>query len=352
MTHENTGTAPLLSDLQTRIKKAIVDVFRAPARSIAGDGYMTGNHYQSIRLGNESINGFRSMREDVFAGIDFTGKSVLDLGSNFGELSRLARRRGAREVAGIEYDPLFVKIAKYINVYDDIEHVNFSVGDITKKEIFSKQHDIVLAFSVYKMLEKNIVDVAKSVDQFLILETHALTPGLLRRYIEKILPHFSYCCIYQGTEVGVSEKPSERRALMLFSMRGSRWEFSIRRTNEISPASPHLRKIDLTNSKFGPFLSFHKFAPEISDLIERERGDIFRMAELSLSTKLPWEMEAANENKFTPANGYYWLMFLRGFSEYARSKEIDANNSYICWLRLARAHGRFDPGLKLILNDE
>src|SRR5881397_1393884 len=54
------------------------------------DGIETGNHYQSVTLGDMQTAGFRTGRQELLDKIDFEGKRVLDLGSNHGEISRAA----------------------------------------------------------------------------------------------------------------------------------------------------------------------------------------------------------------------------------------------------------------------
>jgi hypothetical protein len=68
------------------------------------EGVLTGNHYQSVNLGEAQTTGFRTDRRWFLDRLDFEGKRVLDLGSNLGEISRAARARGARLVNGFEYD--------------------------------------------------------------------------------------------------------------------------------------------------------------------------------------------------------------------------------------------------------
>ena len=82
------------------------------------DEIETGNHYQSVTLGDVRTEGFRNERDEFLDMIDFRNKTVLDLGSNLGELSRAARARGAAVVDGFEYDPFFVEIACAVNAYN------------------------------------------------------------------------------------------------------------------------------------------------------------------------------------------------------------------------------------------
>jgi ribosomal protein L11 methylase PrmA len=112
------------------------------------DSIQTGNHYQSVALGAETTEGFRSARTEILDRIDFADKDVLDLGSNLGELSRAARARGARLVDGYELDPFFVDVANTINAYTRTSRVSFHTRDITDPGAYTDDYDIVLAFSV------------------------------------------------------------------------------------------------------------------------------------------------------------------------------------------------------------
>src|SRR5216683_944855 len=97
------------------LKKLILEGLKRTYTSSGKDGIKTGNHYQSVTLGDERTNGFRSDRGAFLDQIDFRGKRVLDLGANLGEISRAARARGAAVVDGFEYDTFFLEIAQLIN---------------------------------------------------------------------------------------------------------------------------------------------------------------------------------------------------------------------------------------------
>jgi len=105
-----------LPTVKPALKQAILDAIALKYTSVScKDGIETGNHYQSLTLGDEHTTGFRSGREGFLDQIDFRGKRVLDLGSNLGEISRAARARGAAVVDGYEYDLFFVELAQAIN---------------------------------------------------------------------------------------------------------------------------------------------------------------------------------------------------------------------------------------------
>lgn len=66
--------------------------------------------------------------EDL-AGVDFRGKSVVDLGCNFGYFSFLARRLGARAVVGVDIDPRAVRGCEILRDLKGLEGVSFLCGD-------------------------------------------------------------------------------------------------------------------------------------------------------------------------------------------------------------------------------
>lgn len=345
------STEALMSKLQDGVKEAIVGAFKARGRSVTDGGYMTGNHYQSIRLGDEYVYGFRSAREDIFAGIDFKGKSVLDLGCNFGEMSRHASRKGARSVQGYEYDPYFVKLGNYINVYNGIDNVKITQGDITKKYILEKNYDIILAFSVFKMLGNLVEELVNATNEILVVETHSLSHENLGKFIDNLAPKFNQTFVYQASELSIQDKSEEIRAVIIFAKKNVRWGFVRRRLEELPAKSRSMRSIDLAGSSFGPVLDFDNFVPEIRELLDSDR-DIHRLAEKALALRLPWEMDSEDASSFSPASGYYWLSYLRGFAESVAQGAVDTQNHYVRYLRLQYSKGKFDPGLKHLMDDD
>src|SRR5712691_1055079 len=136
--------------LKSELKQLILDGLRRRYVSVSGDdGIETGNHYQSVTLGDERTSGFRSDRAAFLDQIDFRGKRVLDLGANLGEISRAARARGAAVVDGYEYDTFFVEIAQVLNAYNGTTGVSFYQRDITDPTAYDEHFDVVLAFSVF-----------------------------------------------------------------------------------------------------------------------------------------------------------------------------------------------------------
>lgn len=64
-----------------------------------------------------------------FTALDFTGKSVCDLGCNLGHFTFYANKRGAKKVVGYDIEPKVISGAKkLINLYN-IEGVDFKICD-------------------------------------------------------------------------------------------------------------------------------------------------------------------------------------------------------------------------------
>jgi len=62
-------------------------------------------------------------------GVDFRGRSVVDLGCNFGYFSFLARRLGAISVVGVDIDPRAVRGAEILRDLQGLGGVSFHQGD-------------------------------------------------------------------------------------------------------------------------------------------------------------------------------------------------------------------------------
>ena len=66
--------------------------------------------------------------------LDFKGKTVLDLGCNFGYYSFLARCAGARRVLGIDADARIIRGCEIIKALNGFDRVAFLAIDIVKAE--------------------------------------------------------------------------------------------------------------------------------------------------------------------------------------------------------------------------
>jgi SAM-dependent methyltransferase len=186
------------------------------SESCAG-GVETGNHYQSVWLGNEVTSGFRTQRYTLLDRISFEGKTVLDLGSNLGELSRAARARGAALVDGFEYDPFFVEMAGLINAYNASTRVSFYERDITNPSVYHDHYDIVLAFSVFHYIGDILDTIARITNELLVVETHRLDDNLEAHYIDPVLAHFPAHVILGFPEWRSDDPNAGERAVIAFA---------------------------------------------------------------------------------------------------------------------------------------
>jgi SAM-dependent methyltransferase len=207
-------------EIKPRLKDLILEALAADYISEScQDAIQTGNHYQSIRLGDEDTTGFRSDRQEFLDRISFTDRTVLDLGSNLGEVSRSARRRGARLVDGFEYDPFFVDIANAVNAYNGMTRVSFSQTDITDPSVYVESYDIVLAFSVFIYIRPLIDVIARITNELMVLETHRLDGNLKGTYLDPISRVFPYYRMIGESEWGLSHESSDTRAILAFAKR-------------------------------------------------------------------------------------------------------------------------------------
>ncbi len=185
------------------------------------DSIQTGNHYQSVSLGDIQTTGFRTDRKEFLDQINFEGKKVLDLGSNLGEISRAARTKGAYLVDGFEYDQYFLEIANLINAYNGVTRVSFYQRDITDPYVYDERYDIVLAFSVFTYVHSVLERIAAITNQLFVLETHKLEGNLDSDYLKPVSQYFSHHRILGESEWGARFDASERRAVIVFAKEAS-----------------------------------------------------------------------------------------------------------------------------------
>jgi len=174
----------------------------------------TGNHYQSVRLGDVKTSGFRTDRSEFLDKINFNSTRVLDLGSNLGEMSRTVRDRGADIVDGFEYDHFFIEIAQLLNAYNSTTRVSFFQRDITNEASYGGQYDIVMAFAVWTYVGPKLGLIAQMTD-VLLLETHNLHGNLQRDYVDRLDQYFPSHTYLGDSDWGRTHGPSGGRAVLL-----------------------------------------------------------------------------------------------------------------------------------------
>ena len=76
----------------------------------------------------ETVDGIR----DSDGVLNFAGKTVVDLGCNFGYYSFIVRNAGASNVLGIDMDERIIRGCEILKELHDVDRVNFRPLDITK----------------------------------------------------------------------------------------------------------------------------------------------------------------------------------------------------------------------------
>ena len=180
-------TAPgLTADLERLVMKALETPYSSFS---ATDDSETGNRYQAVGLGDRSTRGLREDRGRFLDALDLHGRTVLDLGSNLGEISRAARARGAALVDGFEIDPYFNEIAQLVNVLTDTTRVSFYERDMADPATYSEPYDVVLAFSAFRFIA-DLLDRLAAITNVVVVETHELKGNFDQRYLLPLTQHF------------------------------------------------------------------------------------------------------------------------------------------------------------------
>jgi SAM-dependent methyltransferase len=336
------------SSLQGHLRELIGGGLALPYTSHSGfDGTATGNHYQSIDLGEEATVGFRGDRAAVLDCINFRARKVLDLGSNLGEMSRAARVRGARLVDGVEYDPFFVELAQLITAYNRQSRVSFRQGDVTDPDLYDERYDVVLALSVFHYVSRVLPQLAAITD-VLIVETHILHGNFDRGYLAPIQEHFPAMRVLGQTDWGQVGDGSEVRLVAAFAKDRSilneilvaphAWE-----QPQSFPAPTRVqRNIDPASSEVHRAF-FEAWDYEASE----ELMAAVSAAELSL--------DALAGNRNLSQHGYsgwiYWFLFLKGWLAYKSSGNVGPGNVYFDYMTTHYVPDGADVALRRTLGD-
>ncbi|PWU22094.1 MAG: hypothetical protein C5B48_10660 [Candidatus Rokuibacteriota bacterium] len=308
------------------------------------DGIKTENRYQSVRLGELESAGVRSVRDAFLDRIDFAGKTVLDLGSNLGELSRGARARGASLVDGYEYDPFFVELASAIDAYGQVTRVSHHRRDVTDAEIYTDHYDVVLAFSVFVYVEPVLDRIASITDKLFVLETHRLEgDNLVDYYVRVIGRHFPHYVILGESDWDLRlGGEGDRRAILAFAKDEPTLLEALHEPGQ-GAAAPNLLKvavahkpgsgapvrhlhIDLANRPLMAlqqrFFMMFRF-DSLDELFDAIDGMDIDVASLVKSREI----------KNLGSEGWvYWFLFTKGYVQYLKTGEISPGNAYFDYL--------------------
>ena len=329
-----------LPTVKPALKQAILDAIALKYTSVScKDGIETGNHYQSLTLGDEHTTGFRSGREGFLDQIDFRGKRVLDLGSNLGEISRAARARGAAVVDGYEYDLFFVELAQAINAYNGTTGVSFYERDITNPDVYRERYDIVLALSVFTYISPVLRRLAEMTDVALVVETHKLDGNLERDYLGPVTKFLPAYAVLGESEWGGSFSQDEKRAVILFA----RDKPTLARALDTPVgSSTRVTRVSAQGTKLQ-----RRFFDEVpfsstDDLLADVRAMEIDLAQVADDPDLA---------KLVYSGKTYWLLFLKGFSQYLDTGVLGAGNIYFEYITKYYAPRRHDPGISDDLSD-
>ncbi len=322
------------ASLKNAITKALA--FSYSSRSCK-DEIVTGNHYQSVMLGDEKLAGFRGSRAEFLDLLEFEGRKVLDIGSNLGEASRDVIKRGATFVHGVEYDALFVLLADLISLYNEVSpaRYRFEQNDITKKFSFNESYDIVLAFSVFTYVERRLEEIANATREIFLVETHNAKEGWERAYIEPLRRYFPIILVLGDSDWGLAQQFSEGRRIVFACFKSERvcWQ-TINRIQRIRPNLSTRMDLDPFSSSIPGVAALHKAIAS---------GDITRAA------GLPREADAAESLGLAPpksmGDSAYWLEFYRGYLDFRSRGSMVEDNPYFRLMRRMRAQAStFDQG--------
>ena len=89
--------------------------------------YGPGNKKLAEGIGDQSDG----LPQDL-SRIDFRGKTVVDLGCNFGYYTFMVKKAGARHVTGIDRDPRIIQGCRLLKDLLGVEDVSFVANDIAK----------------------------------------------------------------------------------------------------------------------------------------------------------------------------------------------------------------------------
>ena len=320
--------------IRPALKKAILDAIALKYTSVScKDAIETGNHYQSLILGDERTAGFRSDRAGFLDQIDFRGRRVLDLGSNLGEISRAVRARGAVQVDGYEYDRFFVELAQAIDAYNGTTRVSVYERDITNPSVYDERYDIVLAFSVFTYIKPVLQRLAEITNRALIVETHKLDGNLDADYLDPVRRFMPAYALLGESEWGGSFSKDGKRAVVVFA----RDEQTLASVLAKSSRSPRrLARIDAQRTSL-QHRFFDAFPARTADkLLAEARAMPIELGQVAEDPDLASEVYSGKT---------YWLLFLKGFGQYLDSGVVGSGNIYYDYITGYYAPRGHDPGI-------
>jgi hypothetical protein len=157
----------------------LLEYTKTSGASYSARGYPAG--YHSIEIMGVRLEGQRDpAKRFSIVPVDFTGKTVLDIGSNQGGMLLQLRDQIARGI-GIDFDHRMVNTANRIKSSIGAKHLDFYVFDLQKEPLDlirdflpSGKVDVVFLLAVCMWLEnwRKVIDFAASISESMLFETN------------------------------------------------------------------------------------------------------------------------------------------------------------------------------------
>lgn len=341
--------ASLDNDLLALIKSSL----RVNTRSFSPHrGKTTGNAYQEVSLRGEQIAGFRQSDPHLYAGMDLAGLSLVDLGCNVGEKTRLAAARGAGYAEGVEYEQFFVTIGNLISAYNRSEGVTIRQGDITRPGVLTRDFDIGASFSSFTYVKQNLADIASRIKRQFILETHAMGESWFRTYVLPTREHFPHWVFLGFTDQ--SAVSDERRGLLLFSRKHAEVvDVPTARSDSLDVTHPDVAWIDLEHSArartmFGRSDAtkrlFNDLRTELAALSRPNSDRVFEIIETYAGRLGALDLSGPRSMRFS--SDLYWQKLLAGMVDHVKRGEFRGDNPYVTYMMEISSADGYDVGLK------
>jgi hypothetical protein len=318
------GNREAIPSITEKLQNLCIDAMKVRYTSISSErGIKTGNNYQSIDFDKTLTVGGRPARNIFFDHVEFRGATALDIGANTGEQSRLARKRGASLVDGIEYDPYFVRTGRAINAATNMTRVSLFQGDATNPDTYSAfpAYSMLMCFAVWVYIDK-VLDTLAEKSDVVFFETHTLDHGLdmYTRPMTKHWPHFRI--------MGYDQKPDMRksRCVLMFAK---------------------------TKEQLDQVLKFHTVKTEpYFDNKFFERHEKTTPGEFAAYAKNIAENVVTDKTDFTGIGLSYFELFLAGYHQYSLDGGVNHDNIFLRKYAQAIKDGRIDKQLKYLIEKE
>lgn len=345
------GTEQALEALKKDLKAVIIGALEknVTSQSNVGGQTITGNRYQTIALGDSMVAGFRDRREDLFAGLDLTGKCACDLGANLGEIARDLARRGADRVDAYEYDRFFTMLGSLISAYRSQTNVIHYAADVSQIGFMRRDYDVCAALAVYAYIEQITDYVSEHIREFMVTETHEVDQHWHKRYVDRVAAHFPHWGCFGVIKHGDTTNANKRRLRLIFSKREALDAFYVRRNQELGCSGADVAYLNIRESNF-PFLA------RAAGILEGDANNRLSATRLAKYRKLvadyEAEFQAGNAVELSVVGEVYWLSFVLGMVDYRNAGKLVSDNVYLTWLRRSLQAQTGDPGWTSYLADE